>query len=60
MGFICGKNNKTAGCKPDSTHLAMSQEANAAGFMVRCLPIHETPDQLKNPLLYPQLEQKGQ
>lgn len=33
---------------------------NAAGFMVRCLPMYETPGQLKNLLLNPQLGQKGQ
>lgn len=36
------------------------QLAGAAGFVVRCLPIYETPEQFKNLLLNPQLEQKGQ
>lgn len=60
--FYLQKYNSSAGCQWASTlhsHVTGSL-VNAAGFMVRCLPMYETPEQLKNLLLNPQLEQKGQ
>lgn len=54
LNFCQQIQNHSGGFQKKSHDYNLGRLKNAAGFMMRTLPMYETPEQLKNPLLNPQ------